>query len=173
MAYDAFLYFDPGEAIKIEGETGDSKMKEKKAIQVYSFSWGLSNPTSGGHGSGMAAGKVSLSSLTIMKRVDTASAALQTMCATGAHTTKDAFLVIRKSGGTVKDSQLPYLVYTLDEVFVESYSISGSGGGDDYPTESVSFAIGKVTFEYKMQKSDGSLDAAKNFSWNQVTNATV
>lgn len=170
MAYDAFLFFDAGDAIKVEGETNDSVYGPKKAIAVYSFSWGLSNPSSGGHGGGMAAGKVSMGSLSIMKRVDTASAALATLCSNGGHQTK-ATLVVRKAGG--KAGQQDYLTYTLGEIFVESYQISGSSGGDDYPTESVSFACGQVSFDYKMQKPDGTLDAAKHFGWDQTTNKAV
>lgn len=170
MAYDAFLTFDPGDAVKVEGETSDSVYGPKKAIAIYSFSWGLSNPSTGGHGGGMSAGKVSVGPLSIMKRVDTASAALASLCSTGGHQSK-ATLTVRKAGGKV--GQVEYLVYTLGEIFVESYQISGSSGGDDYPTESVTLACGQISFDYKMQKTDGTLDAAKHFGWDQTTNKPI
>lgn len=166
MAYDAFIYFEGGK-VAIEGETADAKMKEKKAIQIYSFSWGMSNPTTVSHGGGMSAAKVSLSGLNLMKRVDSASAALNTCCAGGHHIDK-ATLVLRKAGG---DNALEYLKYTLEEVYVESIQISGSSGGDDYPTEAVSLAFGKVSMEYTKQKTDGTADGgAKTFSWDQRAN---
>lgn len=166
MAYDAYLYFEPGGTPAVEGETADHTYAAKKAIQVYSFSWGISNPTTVGHGGGMSAGKASMSSLNIMKRVDTASAALCLLCASGGHQAK-AYLVLRKAGG---NTQLEYLKFTLEEVFVDSVQLSGSSGGDDYPTESVSLAFGKVTLEYSKQKPDGTGEPAKTFNWDQRTN---
>jgi type VI secretion system secreted protein Hcp len=165
MAYDAYLYFEGGTPA-VEGETADHTYAAKKAISIYSFSWGISNPTTVGHGGGMSAGKASISSLNIMKRVDTASAALCLLCASGGHLPK-AYLVLRKAGG---NTQLEYLKYTLEEVYVESVQFSGSSGGDDYPTESVSLAFGKITMEYSKQKPDGTGEPAKTFNWDQRTN---
>lgn len=166
MAYDAFLHFEGGSP-EVKGETADDIMKAKNAIQIFSFSWGMSNPTTVGMGGGMSAGKVSLSSLSIMKRVDSASPALNTLCASGGHLPK-GILTIRKAGGA---KQLEYLTYTIESVYVESVQISGSSGGDDYPTESVSFAFGKVTQAYTKQKSDGTADGgAISFSWDQQAN---
>ena len=36
----------------------------------------------------------------------------------------------------------------LEDVFFSSVQQSGSSGGDDRPTESVSFAYGKITWKY-------------------------
>ena len=165
MAYDAYLYFEGGSPA-VEGETADHAYAAKKAISIYSFSWGISNPTTVGHGGGMSAGKASMSSLNVMKRVDTATHSLALLCANGGHMPK-AILVLRKAGG---NTQLEYLKFTLEEVYVESLQMSGSGGGDDYPTESVSLAFGKVTMEYSKQKPDGTGEPAKTFNWDQRTN---
>ena len=51
-------------------------------------------------------------------------------------------------------------------VMVESVQWSGSSGGDDTPTESVSFAFGKVTVEYKTQGKDGKLVAGTPVVWD-------
>src|SRR5881392_3039991 len=58
-------------------------------IPIQSFSWGISNPTSTGSSSGGAgAGKASLSSMNVMKAVDTSSALLLRAAATGNHFSK-------------------------------------------------------------------------------------
>ena len=50
---------------------------------------------------------------------------------------------------------------------VESIQWSGSSGGDDTPTESVSFAFAKVTIEYYKQAEDtGSMTKVGNASWD-------
>jgi type VI secretion system secreted protein Hcp len=43
---------------------------------------------------------------------------------------------------------------------------SGSSGGDDTPSESVSFAFGKVTVEYKTQDKTGKLAAGTPVVWD-------
>ena len=78
MAYDAFMWLTGGTP-PANGETTDATYKAKKAFEIYSFSWGASNPTTIGSSSGGAgAGKVSLSSFNIMKKTDSASPALFT-----------------------------------------------------------------------------------------------
>jgi type VI secretion system secreted protein Hcp len=167
MAYDAYMYFTGGTPA-ITGETSDSKMSAKNAFEIYSFSWGASNPATIGSGStGLAAGKVSLSSFNVMKKTDSSSTALFQACATGAHY-PTAVVELRKAAGT---SQLVFLTYTFTEVMIESIQWSGSSGGDDTPTESVSFAFGKVAISYNQQDSTGAAKGgAKTGGWNVMTN---
>ena len=169
MAYDAFVVFT-GEP-KVQGETTDKTFAAKKALEIYSFSLGASNPsTIGSSGGGGGAGKVSLSSFNFMKKTDSSSPVLFTACATGAHFDKvEVFL--RKAGGTA--GQEPYLTYTFDEAFVDSVQWSGSSGGDDTPTESVSIAFGKITIDYKPQKDKGTLGDSVMAYWDVRQNAPV
>ena len=44
-----------------------------------------------------------------------------------------------------------FLKYDFTDVMVESIQWSGSTGGDDTPTESVSFAFAKVAIDYFKQ----------------------
>lgn len=143
MAYDAFL--------KLEGIEGESKVTgHEKEINIYSFSWGVSNPASIGVGGGGGAGKATLSSFNVMKATDKASPSLFLACATGKHFPK-ATVTLRKAGGT----QLKYLIYDFEDIFIESVQWSGSSGGDDRPTESLSFAFGKVEISYQPQNEKG------------------
>jgi type VI secretion system secreted protein Hcp len=167
MAFDTYLFFTGGDP-KIEGETTDAKYKDKKAFEIFSFSWGVSNPTTVGSGTGgMSAGKASISSFNIMKKTDAASPALFLACASGSHY-PTMEVVMRKSSGANK---LEFLTYTFSEVLVESVQWSGSSGGDDTPTESVSFAFGKVEVSYQPQDATGAAEGgAKTASWDQTKN---
>jgi type VI secretion system secreted protein Hcp len=49
---------------------------------------------------------------------------------------------------------------------VESIQWSGSTGGDDSPTESVSFAFAKVAADYFKQADDGSMAKVGSTSWD-------
>jgi len=79
MAFDTY--------IKIETVDGEAtQAKHEKWIEIYSFSWGASNPTTIGPGSGgLSAGRVSVSSFNIMKKTEASSAKLFAACCAGQH----------------------------------------------------------------------------------------
>jgi type VI secretion system secreted protein Hcp len=167
MAYDAFMWMKGGSP-EAKGESTDKVYKDKNAFEIYSFSWGASNPVTIGSASGGAgAGKVSISSFNVMKKTDSASPALFLNCCKGQHFT-EAHVVLRKAGGEA----LEYLTYDFSEVFVESIQWSGSSGGDDTPTESVSFAFGKVDLKYTPQKGKGEKGTAIPASWDLLQNTS-
>lgn len=156
MAFDTFLDLKdiPGESTALGFE---------KKIEIFSFSWGASSPVTIGSGTGgVSASKVSISSFNVMKKTDIASTALFKNCCLGKHI--DTMKVsMRKQTGAGQEA---FLIYSFSEVFVESIQWSGSSGGDDTPTESVSFAFGKVQIEYKTQGKDGKLVAGTPVKWD-------
>lgn len=157
MAFDTYV-----ELTGIEGEA-TAKGFEKK-IEIFSFSWGASAPVSIGSGSsGISASKVSISSFNMMKKTDVASPKLFKACCTGDHVTKMTVSMRKQTGVGGQDA---FLIYSFDNVMVESVQWSGSSGGDDTPTESVSFAFAKVTVEYKTQGKDGKLVAGTPVVWD-------
>ena len=157
MAFDTYV-----ELTDIEGEATAEKFEKK--IEIFSFSWGASAPVTVGSGSsGISASKVSISSFNVMKKTDKASPKLFKACCTGDHI-KQMIVSMRKQTGT--GGQDVFLIYTFDTVFVESIQWSGSSGGDDTPTESVSFAFGKVTVEYKTQDKTGKLVSGTPVVWD-------
>lgn len=163
MAYDAFL--------KLKGPDvkGESTSKGHEGdISIYSFSWGASNPVNMSSGGGMGAGKVSLSSFNVMKRMDAASTHLFTACCKGTHY-GTALVTLRKAGGT----PLEYLTFEFSNVFVESVQWSGSSGGDDFPTESVSFAYQKVVVTYKTQDVKGGAKDTLVANWDVTKNVAA
>lgn len=161
MSFDTFL--------EIEGVTGEATAKGYEGkIEIYSFSWGASNPTTVGSGStGLSASKVSLSGFNVMKRTEKSSPTLFAGCCAGKHFDK-AVVTMRKAAGDA--GQKPFLVYTFTDVMVESIQWSGSSGGDDTPTESVSFAYKKVEVEYQQQDSKGgAVGKPVKASWDVTT----
>ena len=156
MAYDTYL--------KIAGVEGESSAAGfEKQIEVDSFSWSLSNPsTMNSTGSGLAAGRVNLSSFSIAKRLEKSSARLFAACCQGEHFDKME-LMVRKATG--KGGQDVYLTYTFHSVLVESVSWSAADG--QVPQEVVTFAFAKVEIEYKMQDTEsGQLTVAGQASWD-------
>ena len=159
MAFDAYLDIEgiPGEATAAGFE---------KKIEIFSFSWGASAPVTVGPGSGgISASRVSISSFNVMKKTDASSPTLFLDCCTGQHI-KTMTLSLRKQTG--KGGQDVYLKYKFEDVMVESIQWSGSSGGDDTPSESVSFAFAKVTVEYKTQDKAGKLAAGTPVVWDQT-----
>jgi type VI secretion system secreted protein Hcp len=158
MAFDTFLELEG-----VPGESTAAGMEGK--IELYSFSLGASNPTTiGSGGTGISGGKVSVSSFNCMKKTEKSSPTLFTNCCIGKHAAS-ATVTLRKATG--EGGQKPFLVYKFTDVMVESVQWSGSTGGDDTPTESVSFAFGKIEITYSQQDSaGGSVGQPVKGSWD-------
>jgi len=158
MASDFLLEIDG-----IKGESNDAKHKE--TIEIESFSWSVSNSGSHAAGSGGGAGKASFQDLHCTANVNKASAVLMLKCATGDHI-KKAVLFVRKQG---KEQQEFYTV-TLEDLLVSSYQSGDATGGNPVPTDQFSLNFAKIKFEYKPQKTDGSLGSAITGTWNLKEN---
>jgi type VI secretion system secreted protein Hcp len=156
MAVDMFLKIDD-----VEGESRDDKHKGE--IDVQSYSWGAANVTDAAHGSGAAAGKVSLQDFHFVMHVSKASPTLFQACASGRHF-KQALLTVRKAG----ESPLEFLKVTMTDVLVSSFQ--SGGAGSDVPMEQLSLNFSKVELFYKEQKADGSL-ASVQAGWDWKTNS--
>jgi len=161
VAFDTFL--------KLDGLDGEStRAGFEKWIEIYSFSFGGSNPTTVGSGAaGMAAGKVSLSSFNVMKKTEAGSPTLFSKCCMG-DSFKSANVVLNKASGD-KKVPLSFLKFDFTEVYVDSIQWSGSSGGDDTPTESVSFAFASVVITYTPQTVKGTGGTAVIANWNLTT----
>src|SRR5690606_18537957 len=160
MAFDAYL--DMGK--DIAGESTRKGFEGK--MEIYSFSFGVSNPATIGPGSeGAGGGRASLSSFNCMKATDRASPILFMYCASGQHF-KNASVSLLKAGG---EGPVLYLTYQFENCYIESMSWSGTTlGSDDLPTESLMIAFGKVTITYNAQVTISGQKAAQTLigSWD-------
>ena len=93
----------------IKGESLDDKHKDE--IEVYSFSWGATNPIAVSSG-GNAAGKVTFKEFSIVHPIDKASPLLMKACATGQHL-KEATISQRKAGKGQHDFLIIHFKYDL------------------------------------------------------------
>jgi type VI secretion system secreted protein Hcp len=162
-AVDYFLVLEG-----IEGESQDSVMKSKKAIDLESWSWSESQSGTSVHGTGAGAGKVSVQDLHFTKKMDKASPNLMGYCSQG-KPIKTATLTARKAGGTQEE----FLKITMTDALISSYSTGGAAHSDIVPSDQGSLNFAKIEMEYKPQKDDGSLGAAVKAGWDVKANKKV
>jgi type VI secretion system secreted protein Hcp len=154
--------------LKLDGISGESRdSKHKGEIEVLSFSFGETHPGGAGFGGGGGAGKVQMSDFSFTARTSKASPQLFLSCAQGKHL-KQAILTVRKAGG----SQQEYLIIKLNDVLVSAYSL-GSGDAESEPHDAFSLNFVKLSYDYKPQKADGSLDAPVHAGWDLSKNVKI
>jgi len=127
----------PAQSVKTRYVMSVQGITPPSGFQVLSFSWGISNPVLIGAGSGMQAGRPSMSSFNIMKSFDGFSAQLANACNQGSQA------ATARVQGFIGDSTSPFLEIVLSPVMVESAQLSGSQGS--VLSESVSFAFFSMT----------------------------
>lgn len=155
--------------LKIDGAEGESPdAKHKGEIECINFSWGENQAGTAAFGGGAGSGKVQMHDFSFTKRYDKSSPKLAVMCASGEHT-KTAVLTCRKAG----KEQQEYLKIKLEDVLVSSYQTSGSGGDHVIPIDSITLNFSKIEFEYKEQKSDGTLGGTTKGGWDLKANKVV
>lgn len=161
-AVDYFLKLEGN----FEGESADKQHKGE--IDLESWSWGESNAGTHSGGGGGGAGKVVMQDFHFVMKVNKVSPKLFLACASGEHI-KKAILTCRKAG----KEQMEFLKVTMSDLLVSSYQTGGSGHSDIVPTDQISLNFAKVEFEYKEQKTDGTLAAANKAGWDVKGNHKV
>jgi type VI secretion system secreted protein Hcp len=104
----------------------------------------------------MSAGKVSMSDLVITKRVDKSSPQLLKLCVTGKTVDEATVYCSKLTGGKTPED---YLTIKLNEVYVSSHDVGGAWG-EDVGKETFTLAYAKIHYDYREQKSDGTLTSA-------------
>jgi len=158
MASDFFLKIDG-----IPGESHDDKHKNE--IDVLSYSFGATQTGSFAYGGGGGAGKVQFQDFHFTMKMSKATPKLFAACSTGEHI-KSAFLTARKAGKT----QQEFYTVKFTDILVSSYQTGGAGGGDEVPTETISFNFTKMEMEYKQQKADGGLEGGIKAGYDAKVN---
>jgi type VI secretion system secreted protein Hcp len=155
--------------LKINGVDGESHIKgHEKEIDVMSLSMGASNPSGVGTGGGSGAGKVDISSLSIHKQLDLASAKLFQQCCAGKHF-DEAKIVCREAGG---DSPVDYWTIKLKEVYIDNISWGASSGGGK-PSETLTLSFAQITFDYYSQDDKGAKKDKVSGGWSIKQNAAA
>ena len=155
---DAFVVIDG-----IKGESNDSKLAD--AIDIKSFSFGVTNVATIGTGAGGigGAGKASFSSFKFNKLYDASSPPLFAATASGKHL-EDATFSFRRTG----ENPATFLTVKLSDVIVTGYQ---QGGTKEPPLlEEVSLDAAKIEISYRPQNPDGSLGSPVNASFDRAAN---
>lgn len=125
-------------------------------IEVLSWSWGVSNPTTVAAGTGgLSAGRATLSDLNLMKFADSATPRLISASTQGTHFPKATLAVRRSSDG------FEYLRIRLEDVMISSDQLSAGG---ERPAESVSLSFARVVLEYTPSPGKDRV----SFGWDAV-----
>ena len=146
--------------LHIEDIPGEAKAKDfEDTIELLSFSWAASQTYSILQTGGSA--QCHLADISCTKTLDKASPLLQKACFEGT-TLPTAELYVTK---VINNAPVDNMKYTLSDVVVSSYQISGS----DSAIESFSLNFGKVVVEYVPVDAKGKKGGAVTGSWNAVT----
>ncbi len=139
--------------LKLDGITGESTDSNHKGwIQLESFSWGASNPTTIGSATGGAgAGKVKFSDISVGKVVDKSSPDLVAFCASGKHIDRALLEVVthQLKIDYKERTETVFLRLTLSDVLVTG--VSEAGLKLDTPTEALSLNFTKIAVSYQPQ----------------------
>jgi len=151
--------------LKIKDIPGESRDKtQKDAIEILSWSWGVSNAANDPSGrGGLGAGVASVQDFHLTFALNKACIKLMNACATGTHLPETTILA-RRAGG----EQEEYLNFKLEKALVSSYQEGASSGGDPTPTVQMSINFEKVTMTYKAQKVGGKSEAPVVGSWDKA-----
>lgn len=168
MSVDYFLKIDG-----IEGDSLDDKHKHE--IELISYDWQEAQSGTFAQGGGGGAGKVHMEAFKFVMPTCKASPKLMLFCANGKHI-ESAVLTCRKAGG---DQQEFYSIKMSDLIVSKfrtaSHPTEGrqDGTADGRPTDEVCLSFGKIEFEYKPQKVDGSLDTPVKAGYNLTANKAI
>lgn len=140
--------------MKFDSIDGEVTAKgHEKWIEVLSWSFGVTNPTTIGSSTGGAgAGKASFQDLHFVQNSQSSSPKLLQALARGDHL-KSALLTFVKG----ESNPVEYLKIKLEDVLVSSFQAGGAeGSNNDLPSESVSLNFAKIEWNYTPQNSDGT-----------------
>jgi type VI secretion system secreted protein Hcp len=155
--------------LKIEGVEGESQdSKHKGEIELHSWTYSEHQMGTQARGGGGGAGKVAMADFHFSMTYNKASPKLMLACATGEHF-KKAVLTCRKAG----KEQQEFLKVVLSDLLVSAYQTGGSAGSNLIPVDQISINYARIEFEYKEQKSNGTLGAAVKAGYDLKGNNPV
>jgi type VI secretion system secreted protein Hcp len=153
--------------LRVDGINGEQTVgKDAGYIKLGAFAWGAENMATVGSASGGAsAGRAKFNELTIEKTVDATSPMFFQRMASGQHF-KSLELVVRKEG------QPSHLRYMFQTVFVTKTDVAG-GSGEENTKETITFAFGATSQEFRGQSATGAQLQPVWSGWNQMKNVAV
>ena len=168
MAFDCFMWLKGGTP-PVEGETTDKTYKDKKAFEVYSFSFGASNPVTIGsayRGVGRRKGQYQQLQHHEEERQGLSQSVYQLLQRVSFRRGSRRIAQSRRGGRRVPEIR-------FRGGFRREHPVERFLGGDDTPTESVSFAFGKIAMEYTPQSAKGQKGTPIPSNWDLRANLSA
>ena len=137
--------------LKLDGITGDSTaVGYEGAIEVLSFSWGLSNAADIA-ALGRGTGSASFSDFSVMLLTGRALPDLFIKTATGDHIASAVFTVVQRTDGKPQER----IKLEFNDVVLTAFQVSGSS---ELPVHSLSLSYAKVTMTVWVQQPNGTFE---------------
>lgn len=157
MAADAFIKFKD-----INGSSTDKK--HEKWVDVMSYSHSMHQPTDP---CSKNTARVSMGTFEFTKQMDLSTTGLMKACTAGTNIGEVIVELCHSSGKDGAD-KVPYMKIKLENVIVSGYNVNG--GGEEWPTENISLAFSKITWDFAAQDVTGRHIGNTSASWNLATN---
>lgn len=170
---DIYVKFEG--ASELQGDSTDTKHANE--IEVRSFHHKVFQPksstasTAGGH----TAERTEHGEMLFTKDIDKATSKLLRGCSAGTIYPKVLITFYRAYGGKsstqTSQSRVDYYKITLEDVVISSVDTVIAEG--ELPQESFGLKYGKIVWEYKQQKMDGSATSTGPAGWDLRKNVAV
>ncbi|VUD66231.1 hypothetical protein TDB9533_03536 [Thalassocella blandensis] len=126
----------------IKGNVTAEGYKDQILVTDLQFSVGRAISMEPGNCANREATRASVSELTFSHPADTSAVSLFTEAVKGAVGKKATFTIVQVAG----DKLVPYMIYTLEDCLVSSYSISAHADGNPIETCALSFTKMEVKY---------------------------
>lgn len=170
---DIYLKFEG--AAELQGDSTDSKHTNE--IEISSFNHRLSQPKSSSASSagGHTAERTEHGEILMVKEVDRATPKLNRACSAGTVYPKVCISFYRAYGGSnstsISQTRVDYYKIILEDVVVSSANTAVEDG--ELPLQTFGLKYGKITWEYKQHKMDGSATSTGIAGWDLRRNIAV
>jgi type VI secretion system secreted protein Hcp len=170
---DIYLKFEG--ANELQGDSTDTKHANE--IEISSFSHTLSQPKSSSASSagGHTAERTEHGEITMLKDIDKATPKLNRASSAGTVYPKVTITFYRAYGGSnstsTSQTRVDYYKIVLEDVVISSSSVVVAQG--ELPTQTFGLKYGKITWEYKHHKMDGSSTSTGIAGWDLRKNIAV
>jgi len=169
MAFNAYLVFHDESGIK--GESTSEVARDKNAIEVTDYGFGVSMPvtTSRSDGGGATVGRANFDVFTASKGIDIATCDLVKYCCLGKNIKKIVLHLFRQGEG-VTTGVVKYAMVVFQHCVITKVGITG--GGEELPKESLEFNYGVCEYLYQPtnHETGEKKGQPKRAGWSTVTN---
>jgi type VI secretion system secreted protein Hcp len=162
-------------ASELQGDSTDTKHANQ--IEVSSFSHFVRQPKSSSASSagGLTAERTEHGEMLFTKDIDKSSSKLLRASSAGTVYPKVEITFYRAYGGksstSTSQTRVDYYKVVLEDVVVSS--VNQNIGEGELPTETFGLKYGKITWEYKQHKTDGSSASTGVAGWDLRKNVAV